>query len=105
MLYVANVGEDDIAAIEENEYVQQVKEYAEKDDAEVIVVSAKIEEEIAELDQEEKALFLEQSGIEQSGIDPLIPASYELLGLGTYFTAWKPDVRAWTYNKGMQDQE
>lgn len=102
ILYVANVSEDDITEIEGNKYVKQVKEYAEKDNAEVIVVSAKIEEEIAELDQDEKELFLEELGIEQSGLDQLITASYELLGLATYFTAGEQEVRAWTFKKGMK---
>src|SRR5690625_1229534 len=105
LLYVANVSEDDITNIEKNEHVQQVKEYAKKDDAEVIVISAKIEEEIAELDQDEKDLFLEELGIEQSGLDLLITASYELLGLATYFTAGEKEVRAWTFKKGMKAPE
>src|SRR5690625_2617445 len=102
ILYVANVSEDDISSIENNKYVQLVKEYATKDDAEVIVVSAKIEEEIAQLEQDEKELFLEELGIEQSGLDQLITASYELLGLATYFTAGEKEVRAWTFKKGMK---
>src|SRR5699024_2575868 len=67
ILYVANVGEDDIADVADNEYVNKVKEFAKEDDAEVIVVSAKIEEEIAQLDQEEKEMFLEELGIEEIG--------------------------------------
>ncbi len=102
ILYVANVSEDDIVDLEGNQYIQQVKAFAEKDGAEVIVVSAKIEEEIAELDQEEKELFLEELGIEQSGLDLLIQASYQLLGLATYFTAGEQEVRAWTFKKGMK---
>src|SRR5690625_700151 len=102
VLYVANVGEDDISSIKNNKYIQLVKEYATKDDAEVIVVSAKIEEEIAQLEQDEKELFLEELGIEQSGLDQLITASYELLGLATYFTAGEKEVRAWTFKKGMK---
>src|SRR5699024_7080710 len=76
MLYVANVGEDDIVEPENNPHVQQVKAYAEKEGAEVVVVCARIEEEIAELDQEEKALFLDELGIVESGLDQLIKASY-----------------------------
>ncbi|MEI3604434.1 redox-regulated ATPase YchF [Pseudogracilibacillus sp. SE30717A] len=102
ILYVANVSEDDIVDIDGNQYVEQVKEFAEKDGAEVVVVSAKIEEEIAELDQEEKEMFLEELGIEQSGLDQLIKASYQLLGLATYFTAGEQEVRAWTFKKGMK---
>ena len=104
VLYVANVGEDDILDIENNEYVQQVKKHAEEENAEVIVVSAKIEEEIAELDEEEKELFLEELGIEESGLDQLIKAAYELLGLATYFTGGEK-VRAWTFKKGMTAPE
>jgi len=105
VLYVANVGEDDILDIENNEYVQQVKKHAEEENAEVIVVSAKIEEEIAELDEEEKELFLEELGIEESGLDQLIKAAYELLGLATYFTAGEKEVRAWTFKKGITAPE
>src|SRR5699024_114442 len=75
---------------------------AQNDGAEVIVVSAKIEEEIAQLDQEEKEMFLEELGIEESGLDQLIKASYDLLGLATYFTAGEQEVRAWTFKKGMK---
>jgi GTP-binding protein YchF len=102
VLYVANVGEDDIADPFTNEYVQKVKEFAEKDNAEVIVICAKIESEIAELEGEEKAMFLEELGIQESGLDQLIRAAYHLLGLATYFTAGVQEVRAWTFRKGMK---
>ena len=102
MLYVANVGEDEVADPTDNEYVQKVREFASKDNAEVIVVCAKIEEEIAELDDEEKAMFLQELGIEESGLDQLIHASYHLLGLATYFTAGVQEVRAWTFRHGMK---
>ncbi len=102
VLYVANVGEDDIVDPSENPYVQQVKEFAEKDKSEVIVVCAKIESEIAELDDEEKAMFLSELGIEESGLDQLIRAAYNLLGLATYFTAGVQEVRAWTFRLGMK---
>lgn len=102
VLYVANVGEDDIADPFTNEYVQRVKEFAEKDNAEVIVICAKIESEIAELEGEEKAMFLEELGIQESGLDQLIRAAYHLLGLATYFTAGVQEVRAWTFRKGMK---
>src|SRR5690625_1372262 len=101
VLYVANVAEDEVADGDNNAYVEKVKAIAEAENAEVIVVSAKIEEEIAQLDQEEKDMFLEELGIEQSGLDQLIKTSYELLGLGTYFTAGEQEVRAWTFKKGM----
>src|SRR5699024_1169939 len=105
VLYVTNVGEDEVTNVKDNEKVQEVKAYAEKEDAEVIVVSAKIEEEIAELDQEEIDVFLEEFSIDQSGLDQLIAATYNLLGLATYFTAGEQDVRAWTFTKGMKAQQ
>ncbi|MFD1204272.1 MULTISPECIES: redox-regulated ATPase YchF [Sporosarcina] len=102
MLYVANVSEDEIANADENEYVKTVRDFAVQDNAEVIVVCAKIEEEMAELDDEEKAMFLEELGIKESGLDQLIKAAYQLLGLATYFTAGVQEVRAWTFRKGMK---
>ncbi|MBM7580597.1 redox-regulated ATPase YchF [Jeotgalibacillus terrae] len=102
MLYAANVGEDEIADPSDNEYVQRVREFAKEDNAEVIVVCAKIEEEIAELDEDEKAMFLSELGIEESGLDQLIRATYDLLGLATYFTAGVQEVRAWTFRHGMK---
>jgi ribosome-binding ATPase len=102
MLYVANVGEDEIAEPDNNPNVQKVKEYASNEGAEVIVICARIEEEISELDQEEKEMFLEELGITESGLDKLIKASYSLLGLATYFTAGVQEVRAWTFRKGIK---
>ncbi|WP_102273363.1 redox-regulated ATPase YchF [Cytobacillus massiliigabonensis] len=102
VLYVANVGEDDVADPSSNEYVKQVREFAEKDNAEVIVICAKIESEIAELEGEEKEMFLQELGIEESGLDQLIRAAYSLLGLATYFTAGVQEVRAWTFRQGMK---
>ncbi|MGP7819553.1 redox-regulated ATPase YchF [Niallia sp. 01092] len=102
VLYVANVGEDEISDVENNEYVQRVKEFAANENAEVIVICAKIEEEIAELEGEEKEMFLEELGIEESGLDQLIRAAYHLLGLATYFTAGVQEVRAWTFVQGMK---
>ena len=101
-LYVANVSEEEVGDGENNPLVQKVKEYAEKEAAEVIIVCAKVEEEIAELDDDEKGEFLEDLGIEESGLDQLIKASYHLLGFGTYFTAGEQEVRAWTFKKGMK---
>ena len=102
VLYVANVGEDEIADAANNEYVKRVKEFAANEDAEVIVICAKIEEEIAELEGEEKEMFLQELGIEESGLDQLIRAAYHLLGLATYFTAGVQEVRAWTFVQGMK---
>lgn len=102
VLYVANVDEDEVADASDNEYVKQVREFAASEKAEVIVICAKIESEIAELEGEEKQMFLEELGIEESGLDQLIRASYHLLGLATYFTAGVQEVRAWTFRKGMK---
>ncbi|TLS35146.1 redox-regulated ATPase YchF [Pseudalkalibacillus caeni] len=102
VLYVANVSEDDLLDPAGNEYVQRVREYAAEENAEVIVICAKIESEIAELDGEEKKAFLEEIGIEEPGLDKLIRAAYKLLGLATYFTAGVQEVRAWTFRQGMK---
>ena len=102
MLYVANVAEDEIADADNNDYVKRVRKFAEADNADVIVVCAKIEEEMAELDDEDKEMFLEELGIKESGLDLLIKATYELLGYATYFTAGVQEVRAWTFRKGMK---
>ncbi|HLR11832.1 MAG TPA: redox-regulated ATPase YchF [Sporosarcina sp.] len=102
MLYVANVDEEDIVTADDNEYVQKVREFAKEDNAEVIVVCAKIEEEMAELDDEDRQMFLEDLGIEEAGLDQLIRATYSLLGYATYFTAGVQEVRAWTFKKGMK---
>lgn len=101
-LYVANVSEEEVADPDSNENVQKVKEHAAKENAEVIVICARIEEEIAELDQEEKEEYLDDLGISESGLDKLIKASYSLLGLATYFTAGEQEVRAWTFRKGIK---
>ncbi|RKQ32961.1 redox-regulated ATPase YchF [Oceanobacillus halophilus] len=101
-LYVANVSEDEIGNVDSNANIQKVRDYAAKENAEVIVICAKIEEEISELDQDEKAMFLEELGIKESGLDQLIKASYSLLGLATYFTAGEQEVRAWTFQKGIK---
>jgi GTP-binding protein YchF len=102
MLYITNVGEDDITDSSSNEYVEKVRAFAAEEGSQVIVISAKIEEEIAELDDEEKRTFLQELGIEESGLDQLIRAAYSLLGLATYFTAGVQEVRAWTFKKGMK---
>lgn len=102
VLYVANVGEDEVANPYENDYVKRVSEFAKKENSEVVAICANIEEEIAELDEEEKEMFLEDLGIEESGLDLLIKATYQLLGLATYFTAGVQEVRAWTFHKGIK---
>lgn len=102
VLYVANVAEDDVADPDSNQYVQVVRNFAASENAEVIVVCARAEEEIAELDDADKEEFLEAMGIEESGLDQLIRAAYDLLGLATYFTAGEQEVRAWTFRKGIK---
>ena len=103
VLYVANVSEEEVSDSESNKYVQAVREFAASENAEVIVVCARAEEEIAELDDDDdRAEFLEALGIEESGLDQLIRAAYDLLGLATYFTAGVQEVRAWTFKKGMK---
>lgn len=102
VIYVTNVGEDDLANLESNPLVQQVKEYAQQEGASIVPVCAKLESEIAELQGEERQLFLEELGLEESGLDKLIRAAYHLLGLRTYFTAGVQEVRAWTVTAGMK---
>src|SRR5699024_7390224 len=101
VLYVANVGEDEVANANENEHIQKVRSFADAENAEVIVVCANVEEEITELDEDEKVMFLEELEIKESGLDQLIKATYQLLGLGTYFTAGEQEVRAWTFHRGI----
>lgn len=102
VIYCANVAEDDYANEDSNEFVNKIKEYAANDKAEVMVISAKIEEEIAGLEKDEKQMFLNELGAAESGLDKLIKASYSLLGLISYLTAGKPEVRAWTIKKGTK---
>ena len=100
IIYIANVSEKDLTQ-EDNEYVKAVKEYAKKENSPVVTLCAKVEEELSELDDEDKQEMLEGLGINTSGLDQLIKATYNLLGLATYFTVGKDEVRAWTFKKGM----
>ncbi|MFP7493210.1 redox-regulated ATPase YchF [Terribacillus saccharophilus] len=102
VLYAANVSEEEVADPSANENLAKVREFAANEGSQVIVVCAKIESEIAELEGEEKEMFLEELGIPESGLDQLIKASYSLLGLATYFTAGEQEVRAWTFKKGIK---
>lgn len=102
IIYVANVSEDDAADDGNNEYVRQVREFAATEDAEVVVVCAEIEQEISELDDDEKAMFLEEMGISESGLDKLIKASYHLLDLISFLTAGDDECRAWTIKRGTK---
>lgn len=102
VLYVCNISEEDLLSEEENEYVKKVKEYAEKEISQVIVISAKIEAEISQLDKEEKEVFLSELGLQESGLDKLIRASYDLLGLMSFITCGPKEIRAWTIKKGTK---
>ena len=103
VIFAANVAEDDLADDgTSNAGVQAVREYAKREDCEVFVVCAEIEQEIAELDDDEKSMFLEELGLKESGLEKLIKASYSLLGLFSYLTAGEPEVRAWTIKKGTK---
>ena len=102
VLYVANVAEDEVVAPENNPHVQAVMKYAEEEGAETIVVSAKMESEIAELPEDEAKEFLEMAGLEEAGLDRLIKAGFKLLGLMTYLTAGETESRAWTIKRGTK---
>ena len=102
IIYAANMDEAGFSSYESNEYYNTVKEYAEKEGAQVLPICAKTEMEIAELDDEDKAMFLEELGISESGLDRLIKCSYSLLGLISYLTAGSDEVRAWTITKGTK---
>ena len=103
VIFAANVTEDDLADdAASNEFVNRVREYAKEDGSEVFVICAQIEQEIAELDDDEKKMFLEDLGLNESGLDKLIAASYKLLGLISYLTTGETETRAWTINKGTK---
>ena len=103
IIYLANVFENELT--EDNKYVKELKEYIKNEDAKVVKVCAKMEEELAGLPDEEKQEMLEMAGIKESGLEQLIKATYDLLGLETFFTGGKDEVRAWTYRKGMNAKE
>ena len=103
VIFAANVSEDDLADDgASNEYVNQVRGFAAENDSEVFVICAQIEQEIAELDEDEQKLFLEDLGLTESGLDKLIRSSYRLLGLISYLTAGPKEVRAWTITEGTK---
>lgn len=103
VIFAANVAEDDLADDgASNKYVQAVRELAKEQGSEVFVICAQIEQEIAELEEDEKKMFLEDLGIEQSGLEKLIQASYRILGLISYLTAGEPETRAWTIRVGTK---
>lgn len=104
VLYVANVSEEDLATLD-NAYVQRVRQLAEKEGNRVIVICAKVEEEIAQLPAEEREEFLESLGLKESGLQRLVKASFDMLGLITFLTAGEMESRAWTITRGMNAAE
>lgn len=104
IIYLANIKEEDIGN-PDNKYVQEVKDYAKEENAKVISLCAKVEEELSELDESDKKEMLEALGIKSSGLDQLITATYDILGLSTYFTVGPDEVRAWTFKKGMNAKQ
>ena len=99
VIYAANVSEDDLA--EGNQWVEDVRNHTASEDAQVVVVSAQVEAELLEIPEDERADFLEALGVEEGGLQSLIRATYELLGLRTYFTTGPQETRAWTIKTGM----
>ena len=104
IIYLANIKESELDN-PDNEYVQKVKEYAKKENARVVSLCAKVEEELSELSSKDKKEMLEGLGLDGSGLDKLIKATYDILGLETYFTVGKDEVRAWTFRKGMNAKQ
>jgi GTP-binding protein YchF len=102
IMYAANVGEDEVGEGVANAGVEIIRQYSREEKSEVVVISARIEAEIAELDAEEAATFLAEMGLPESGLTQLIKASYKLLGLMHFFTAGEPEVRAWTIKRGTK---
>jgi len=102
VLYAANISENDLGNEDSNPYIAELKSIAEAEGSEVMVICAKIEEEIAQLDEDERKAFLEELGMAESGLDRLIKASYKLLGLISFLTAGPTEVRAWTITKGTK---
>lgn len=102
IIYVVNLSEDEINDTDNNRRVAQIKEFAKTEGAEVVCICARIEEEISELDKDEKEMFLTELGIDESGLDKLIKASYKLLDLISFLTAGEDEVRAWTIKNGTK---
>jgi GTP-binding protein YchF len=102
IIYAANVSEEEISSGAENEYVKAVKAFAETEGSDAVVICAKIEAEISELNDDEKQMFLDELGIAESGLDKLVKASYHLLNLISFLTAGEPEVRAWTITRGTK---
>ena len=102
MIYVLNVSEADIENHVENDYVKKAKAYAQTQNHECVVISAKMEEDLSQLEEDEKEMFLNDMGLSESGLDVLIKKAYDLLGLQTFFTEGEKECRAWTFKKGMK---
>ena len=105
ILYISNVSEEQLSNIENDKYYNEVKDYAEKENAKVIPLCVKIEEELSTLEENDKKEMLEALGLDESGLDKVIKASYDLLGLMSFLTAGEPEVRAWTIKKGTKAPE
>lgn len=105
ILYIANVSEEQLSNSNNDKYVNEVREYAKSENAAVIPLCVKIEEELSSLDNKDKKEMLEALGLEESGLDKVIKASYDLLGLMSFLTAGEPEVRAWTIKKGTKAPE
>ena len=105
ILYIANVSEEQLVDVENDKNVNEVKKYAEMENAEVIPLCVKIEEELTVLDENDKKEMLNALGLSESGLDKVIKASYDLLGLMSFLTAGEPEVRAWTIKKGTKAPE
>lgn len=105
MIYIANIEEDNISTPDKNSNYLKVVDYAEKENNTVIAISARIEEELSSLDYEEKAMFLEELGVNESGLDKVVKTAYSILGLKTYFTVGEKECRAWTFHDGMSAPE
>lgn len=102
VLYAGNVSENDLSSLDDNKFVTELKELAAAENSEVMIICAKVEEEIAQLADDEKADFLEAMGLDESGLDKLVKASYKMLGLISFLTAGPQEVRAWTIVKGTK---
>ncbi len=105
IIYIANISEEQISSSDIDKFVNEVRDYAKQENAKVIPLCVKIEEELSSLDKDDKKEMLEALGLEESGLDKVIKASYDLLGLMSFLTAGKPEVRAWTIKKGTKAPE
>lgn len=105
VIYIANIKDDEINDPQANPYYRQLVEYAAKENSEVVAISAAIEEELSDLSKEDKIAFLQELGIERSGLDDVILKAYETLGLSTFFTVGKDECRSWTFRAGMKAPE